>query len=173
MTGNGEYFIWAEIPNDAVLHTWDLESLISELDNDMECHGLFNFDVFKPDTRTTTIAAALREKHAMLNTATARALGKAARMFGMGQDNMTLEHLQDFVARLMDGWTITEPEKIDLHAMGSLATAFATAMGPHSSGYTLQQVMGTFIEGVEQGSRCIAHWSRSRSGGRRQRFRDA
>ncbi|KAF3046256.1 hypothetical protein E8E11_008418 [Didymella keratinophila] len=171
--GNGEYFVWAEIPDHAVLCTVDLEGLIRELDNDVDCNDLLNFDVFKPDTKTNTIAGALREKNVMLNTSSARALGKTAKMFGMDQHNVTLDHLQDFVARLVDGWTITKPEMIDVHTMSSLASTFATALSPHSGGYGLQQVMGAFIEGVDQGTRCIAHWSRSRSGSRRQRFRDA
>jgi hypothetical protein len=165
--------VWAEIPNDAVLNTLDLEGLIRELDHDVDCNDLLSFDVFKPDTRTSALAGTLREKNVMLNTSTARALGKIAKMFGLNQENVTLEHLQDFVARLMNGWTITKPEMIDMHTMSSLATTFATSLGPHTRGYTLQQVMGAFIEGVDQGTRCIAHWSRSRSGSRRSRFRSA
>lgn len=109
----------------------------------------------------------------MLNSTTARALGKIARIFGLNGSSITLEHLQDFVARLMDGWTITKPEAIDMHTMSSFAATFATAMGSHAGGYTLQQVMGAFIEGVDHGTHCIAHWSKSGSGSRRQRFRDA
>ena len=172
-TGNGEYFVWAEIGDDAVLHTLDLESLIRELNDDVDCNDLLSFDVFKPDTKTNAIASALREKNVMLNSTTARALGKLAKMFGMDQDNVTLEHLQDFVARIMDGWMITKPEMMDMHTMSSLATTFATSLVPHAGDYTLQQVMGAFIEGVDHGTRCIAHWSRSRSGSRCQRFRDA
>lgn len=139
----------------------------------MDCCDLLSFDVFKPDTKTSKIAGNLRERNVMLNTTTARALGKTANMFGMNQDNITLEHLQDFVARLMDGWTVTKPDRIDMHTMSTLAATFAMSLRSPAGGYTLQEIMGAFIEGVDQGTQCIAHWSRSRSGSRRQRSRDA
>jgi hypothetical protein len=169
--GNGEYFVWGDISSDAVLHTSNLEDLINDLNNDEESRNLLSFDVFEPGTKTSIIASVLREKNIMLNTMTARAFGKIARTFGMAQSNMSLGHLQDFIARLMDGWTIVKADTIDTHTISSLAVTFATAMGPHAAGYSLQDVMGAFIEGVESGTCCIAHWSRSRSGSRRQRFR--
>lgn len=150
----------------------DLEDLISELDSDTDCHDLLSFDAFEPGAKTNTIAATLREKNTMLNTTSARALGKIAKAFGLNQDNVALGHIQDFVARTLDGWTVTKPD-VDVHTMSTLAATFATALGPHAGGFNLQDVMATFLEGIDQGTRCIAYWSRSRSGSRRQRFRDA
>ncbi|UPX13729.1 uncharacterized protein EKO05_0004228 [Ascochyta rabiei] len=171
--GHGEYFIWSDIPEDAVLHTLEVDKLIEDLNNDAECRELLHFVVFEAGVKTNAIAAILRERNKTLNTATARALGKIARAFGMGQSNMTLRHLQDFVARILDGWTILRPDVIDMHTMSSLSATFATTLGSHDAGHTLQDVMGAFIRGVDDGVRCIAHWSRSRSGSRRQRFRAA
>ena len=171
VSGIGEYFIWGDIPSDAVLHTLNLDDLINNLNNDEESRNLLSFDVFEPGTKTNVIASVLREKNIMLNTMTARALGKIARTFGMAQSNIGLGHLQNFIARLTDGWTIIKADAIDVHTMSSFAVAFATAMGPHATGYNLQDVMGAFIEGVENGTCCIAHWSRSRSSSRHQRFR--
>lgn len=172
-SGHGEYFIWSDIPGaDAVLHTLDLEEFIDQLNDDEECQTLLNFEVFKHGTKTTTIASALREKNTTLNTTTARALGKAAKAFGLARSTITLDHLQDFIARLIDGWTIIKPDTMDIHTMSSLAATFATALGSHNAGYTLQDIMGAFVRGVEDGERCIAHWSKSRSGSRRRRFRD-
>ncbi|XPS94304.1 hypothetical protein M3J09_003625 [Ascochyta lentis] len=171
--GNGEYFVWGEIAADAVLHTLELEKLINHLNSDAGCGNLLNFDVFESGVKTNTIAAALREKNKTLNTATARALGKIAKAFGMAQSNMTLQHLQDLVARLLDGWTILKPEMMDMHTTSSLAATFATALGRHHANHTLQDIMGAFMDGVDDGTRCIEHWSRSRSGSRRQRFRTA
>lgn len=173
MSGHGEYFIWSDIASDAILQTLDLQTLIASLNNDADCHALLNFDVFEPGTATSQIAAALREKRITLNTTTARALGTTAKAFGLAAYNVTLEHLHDFVARVVDGWTIEKADSMDTHTMSSLAAAFATALGPHTAGFTLQDVMGAFIGGIDDGTRCIAHWSRSRSGSRRQRFRAA
>jgi hypothetical protein len=165
--------VWSDISSDAVLQVLDLEDLIRALNEDENCHDLLSFDVFKPGAKTNDIAGALREKNAVLNGTTARALGKIAKGFGLNVNDVTLEHIQDFVARMMDGWTITKPDTIDIHTTSSLAATFATALGRHAGGCTHQEVMGAFIEGVDQGTRCIAHWSRSRSGSRRQRFRNA
>ncbi|KAF1366092.1 hypothetical protein EJ07DRAFT_82101, partial [Lizonia empirigonia] len=169
--GHGEYFVWSDIPSNAVLHTVDLTDLIDKLNKDIDCQSLLNFDIFEPGTKTNVIAAGLREKNLMLNTPSARALGKIAKAFGMAQSNVSLQHLQDFVARVMDGWTILKADTIDLHTLSSLACTFATALGSHHAGYTVQGVMGAFIDGVDDGTRRIAHWSKSRSGSRRQRFR--
>ena len=171
--GHGEFFIWGDIPSDAVLHTLDLNDLITNLYNDPDCHELLSIDVFEPGIKTNAIAATLREKNVMLNTVTARALGKTAKMFGVNQSSVTLVHMQDFVARIMDGWSITKGQYVDMHTMSSLAAVFAIALGPHEGRYSRQEIMAAFIEGVENGTRCIAHWSRSHSGGRRQRFREA
>ncbi|KAH6620467.1 hypothetical protein C7974DRAFT_234773 [Boeremia exigua] len=171
--GYGEYFAWSDIAHDAVLQTFELDQLIDNLNADEGCRELFNFDVFEPGAKTSTIAASLRERNLTLNTTTARALGRIAKLFGMAKDNMNLHHLEDFIARLLDGWTIERPAAIDMHTMSSLAAVFATTLGTHAGGYTLQDVMGGFIGGVDQGARCIAHWSHSRSGGRRKRFREA
>lgn len=109
----------------------------------------------------------------MLNTASARAMGKIAKAFGMAQSNVSLQHLREFVARVMDGWTILKADSIDVHTLSSLASTFATVLGSHHAGYTVQDVMGAFIDGVDDGTRCIEYWSKSRSGSRRQRFRAA
>lgn len=170
-TGNGEYFVWSDIPRGAVIHTMELKGLINSLQEDPDCRYLLNFDVFKPGAKTTAIAAALRERNVTLNTPVARALGKTAKAFGLAQKDATLGHLHDFVARLCDGWTIEKPERLDVHTLSSLAATFGTAMGSHAAGHTIQDVMGAFLNGVDHGSTCLAHWSQSRSGSRRQRFR--
>lgn len=146
---------------------------MNDLNADEDCQDLLNFDLFEPGMKTNAIAALLRERNSILNTETARALGKIARCFGMSQQNISLKHLEDFIARVMDGWTIQKPFAVDMHTTSSLAFTFATEFGSHADGYTVQDVMGAFMDGVEQGTRCIAHWSRSRSGTRRSRFREA
>ncbi|KAF1933924.1 uncharacterized protein M421DRAFT_105 [Didymella exigua CBS 183.55] len=171
--GHGEHLVWADIPSDAVLHVLNLENLIRELNSDTDCHDLMHFNAFTSAAKTNTIASTLRENNVLLNTTTARALGKTAKAFGLNLGNFTLEHLQDFVARILDGWTISKPDNMDIHTMSSLAATFATALGPHAGGFNLQAVMAAFQEGVDQGTRCIAHWSRSRTGSRRKRFRSA
>lgn len=91
----------------------------------------------------------------------------------MNQGKVTLGHISDLVSRLVDGWSIMNHATTDIHTMSSLAAIFATSLGPHAAGYTLQEVMAAFMEGVEHGTHCLAHWSSSRSGTRRSRFRKA
>ncbi len=141
------------------------------LNEDEDCRRLLNFDVFEAGKKTTAIAHSLREKNITLNNANARALGKIAAMFGLPTRRMTLEHLENFIARMFDGWSIEKSESLDIHTLSSLATTFAVSMGPHAGGHTLQAVMGAFLRGVDEGTKCAAHWSRSRSSSRRQRFR--
>lgn len=115
----------------------------------------------------------MRERNTQLNTVTARALGKIAKLFGMGKSNVTLDHIADLVSRLIDGWSITKSDFIDIQTMSSLAATFATTFGNHAGGFTLQAVMGAFMEGVNHGTVCMEYWSKGRSGSRRQRFREA
>lgn len=147
--------------------------MVKQLNNDPDCRRLLNFDAFRAGARTKHIAAALRERNALLNNATARALGKIAKLFGMGKSNVTLDHIADLVSRLIDGWSITKSDFIDIQTMSTLAATFATTLGSHASGYTLQDVMGAFMEGVDHGTVCMDYWSKSRSGSSRQRFREA
>lgn len=172
-TGHGEYFVWADVENDAVLFISKLEQLVRELDYDEECRELLDFRAFETGLATNAIAAVLREKNTLLNSLTARALGKTAKAFGMTQVNVTLDHLRDFVARMMDGWTIVKGDRLDMHTFSSIAFTFATSLGAHAAGYNVQDIMGAFLDGVDEGTRCIARWSRSGSGSRRQRFRTA
>ena len=98
-------------------------------------------------------------------------MGKIAKAFGLCRSSAKLEHLSDFVARLIDGWSITRANIIDVHTMSSLSVTFATALGPHANGHTLQEIMAAFIQGVDDGLRCSTYWSQRRSSTRRQRFR--
>jgi hypothetical protein len=163
--------MWADIPSDAILCTLDLEDLLDDIRNDDDCANLMNLDTFRAGAKTSIVASALREKNIVLNMATARALGKIAKAFRMAEINVTLNHLQNFVSRIIDGWSIEKSEAIDMHTMSSLAATFAMSMGSHTAGYNIQDIMRAFISGVNEGTRCMAHWSKSRSGSRRQRFR--
>lgn len=163
----------ADIPKDAILQTLDLTDLIRRLNNDQDCRQLVNFDLNTDYKTTKDTAATLREIGVVLNMPTARALGKIAKAIGMGRSGVKAEHLSDLVARLIDGWSITKADFLDRHTMSSLSATFATALGPHAGGYTLQEVMAAFLQGVDDGTRCMTHWSRSGSGTRRQRFRNA
>jgi hypothetical protein len=147
--------------------------LVKELNDDSDCRRLLNFDTFQAGARTNHIAGALRERNALLNTTTARALGKTAKLFGMGKSNVTLDHITDFTARLIDGWSITKPDIINIQTLSSLAATFATTLGSHAGGHTIQDVMSAFMAGVDHGTLCMNYWSQSRSGSRRQRFREA
>lgn len=150
----------------------DLTYLIESLKQDSDCQRLLDFDSFRPGMKTKVISAALRDRNTRLNTTTARAMGKAAKVFGICQVNATLEHMTDFVARIIDGWSVQEIDHVGMHTMDFLAATFATSLGKHAGGHTIHDMKTAFIKGVNHGSFCIAHWSRSRSGTRRQRFRE-
>ncbi|KAJ8107418.1 hypothetical protein OPT61_g8885 [Boeremia exigua] len=168
--GHGEYMIWADIEREAILHTLDLVDLTEVLNKDDDCRRLMSFEAFDAGKKTNAIASTIREKNITLDIKTAQALGKIARTFGLSKSDVTLPHLEDFIARMMDGWSIEKAE-MDRHNLSSLAATFAVSLGSHAGGYHLQEVMGAFVNGVDHGTECAAHWSRSRTGSRRQRFR--
>ena len=172
-TGQGEYLVYADIPQDAVINDVDLDNWCEQVKTDHDCRDLLNLDIFQPGTSTAMLASALRERNTILNTPTVRAIGKAAKMLGLASARVSLDHIQDFIARVVDGWSITRSEATDIHTMSTFAATFAQVLGTHDAGHTLQDVMGAFTRGVDSGTYSIAHWSRSRSGGRRQRFRAA
>lgn len=168
-----EWICWANIPREVIIHHFSLSEVVVLAQRDSECAELLSLDAFHLGNATKAVATYLKGRNLKLNTAIARSLGVVAKTFGLARQSAKLDHLADFIARLVDGWGITEPQAINIHVRSSLAATFATAFGPHARGSNLQEVMVAFLEGVDQGTRCIADWSRSDSGSRRQRFRDA
>ncbi|KAJ4373989.1 hypothetical protein N0V83_002728 [Neocucurbitaria cava] len=168
--GFGDWFVWAEIPQEAVIHTMYLGSVNDLSDRDPHCAKLLNLSAFNGSS-TKEVASKMRDRNLHLNIQTARALGTISRVFAMNAPKAALKHITELVARFIDGFYI-QVSPCDIHTMSSLAGVFARALGTHPV-YSHQQVMGAFMEGVSEGEKSAKRWSRSSSssGGKRAKRR--
>lgn len=64
------------------------------------------------------------------------------------------------VARLVDGWGIEKDGAMDAPSMSLIAKEFATNFGKHGE-VSHQQLRTAFLDGIEEGTRCVARWSKS------------
>jgi hypothetical protein len=113
------------------------------------------------------VAAEIRDKTLPLH---AEAIGRIARTFGLDRTDVHLEHIKDFVSELVNGWTLQCSQLGDLHTMSSYATTFAMTL--QSQRHRLQDVMGAFIDGCQEGTRIIEFYARRRKGVYRRRKTD-
>ncbi|KAH9863259.1 hypothetical protein IAQ61_009536 [Plenodomus lingam] len=146
-----------------------LEDLDDLCKHDDAAARLMNLDAFKPHLKTFQVASAMRERSTTLNTHVAGTIGRVANLF-LGNTRASTQHISAFVARLVDGWAIEKNAATDVHSLSSMAAAFASHFGRHS-GCSRQELMGAFQDGIDEGTRCAARWSRSTSGRRKSRRR--
>jgi hypothetical protein len=85
-------------------------------------------------------------------------------LFGDGV--FALAHIQELVARLVDGFGITNNLIHDNYAMQSIATSFATTFG--SRVHRVQDVAYAFIEGLKSGTDAIEFYARRRRPAKRR-----
>jgi hypothetical protein len=159
--------VWASVPRAAILTHFPLADLRALSNSSLSCAEIMNLDEFLLGRRTFHISNKLKEKDILLNTATARAMGAISRVFGMHGDNVTLEHIQIFISRLVDGWQIQEKEVNDIHTRSSIAMTFAMSLS--SQEHRIQDVMTAFMNGMQQGTDVMAYYARRRSNSRRTR----
>lgn len=79
----------------------------------------------------------------------------------MDDANVELVHIQDFVARFVDGWKINQDPINGVDAKNRIAEAFATTLA--SRGHRASDIMQAFRDGVQQGTQTIAYYSRRRT----------
>jgi hypothetical protein len=124
---------------------------------------LISLDCFAKKGTTGTIFERLKKKAIQLDTSTAVAMGKMAREFGLGSNRITAEHVEDFVASQMTGWSISGAPLADRSAMGNLGAAFALSLNQGSDGLSLPKMVVAFVNGVELGVREMKRYSPRRS----------
>ncbi|ORY19703.1 hypothetical protein BCR34DRAFT_595166 [Clohesyomyces aquaticus] len=170
--GACETLIWGDIPKEAVICDFPLASLQHLAHTYKDCNKLLSLAAFTPKFRidddsgkvirkkhqTGTIAKKLRERCMTLDQDIARAMGRVAAYFGLGQSGVSLLQIREFVSMLVDGWNIQDAPMNELHAMRELAMKFAFAF-PRQSSFLLQDVMQTFIEGIRIGSRNMDYFA--------------
>lgn len=157
-----EFIIWGDLPNSAILHTFNLSELNDLIAVSPTCANLLNLDLFDGASRTRAISQQLREKGIIMNVDTAKAMGKIARVFGLGGPDVTYLHIDEFVTSLVDGWNIQGCPINDIHTASHLGMHFALAMECPRSSLNIQQIMGAFIDGIEHGTRNLDYFATRR-----------
>jgi hypothetical protein len=153
--GITEYMVWANIPWECICTHFPLADLISLYDEDHTVANFLHLHEFTAGRKTIALSAALRENNITLTPSTAAAMGRVAKLFGLDRAGVALHHIETFVARLVDGWSIID------NASGhtnDISCAFAEALG--SRAYRRQEVMGVYLAGVKEGTETLAFFER-------------
>jgi hypothetical protein len=153
--GLSEYIIWADVPNACILTQFSLLDLIE----DQTAATLLSLPEFTAGKKTRELSRALRDKQIKLSLGSAGAIGRVAKLFGMDGLHVGLRHIEDFVARLCDGWSINYKYDAGMHDR-NIAAAFATALG--SRAHQKEDVMDAFFAGMKQGTETLAYFARRR-----------
>ncbi|KAF2788135.1 hypothetical protein K505DRAFT_315451 [Melanomma pulvis-pyrius CBS 109.77] len=159
LAATAEFIIWGDLPNSAILHTFNISELNHLISTSPPCAKLLNLDLFDGASRTRAISQQLREKGITMTKDTAKAMGKIAKVFGLDGPDVTYLHIDEFVTSLIDGWTIQGCPVNDIHTASHLGMHFALAMECSRSPLNIQQIMGAFIDGIEHGARNINYFA--------------
>lgn len=90
-------------------------------------------------------------------------MGAIASLLGFDGPHVTLRHVTEFVARLVDGLYLRKPPAVDYNELRAYADYFALALG-HSR-LEFRRVSVAWMEGVEEGLRSAQRWERGRRRG--------
>ena len=151
--------VWGTLPSAAIIQVLPLSRLLDLYDEDQDVSTLLQLHHFKNGSiRTSTIVSALRAGNIMLDTSTAKAMGRIAKLFGLDGNAANLHHIQDLGARIIDGWSVDTSTMSDVRTSGRLAAAFAKTLGSHA--HQPQDVMNAFITSTRQGAETMAYYSR-------------
>ena len=158
--------VWSDLPASTILSYFPLADLQSLSDHDHSCSEILSLECIQPGRRTHFVSSQMRERNKILNTNTARAIGSVSRTFGMHRKDVSLTHIRDLIASLVDSFKVQENSATDIHTASSIASTFALAL--RSREHLHQHVMQAFQDGVKQGIDTINYYSgRGRGRGRR------
>ncbi|KAH5328607.1 hypothetical protein HBI25_001210 [Parastagonospora nodorum] len=158
-----ELLVWGQIKREAIIQEFSLRELILLADAHHSVADLLQLHQFQVGRKTSLVATRLVTKNTRLDAECAEAMATIAKQFGLVQ----LGHTENFVARLVDGWSITVSTSLDIELAGVL---FARTL--RSSRNSTRDVASAFVKGVEEGVARLAYWSQRR-GSRVRRVRTA
>ncbi|KAF2273725.1 uncharacterized protein EI97DRAFT_444774 [Westerdykella ornata] len=133
-----DIMVWRHIPSSAIISTTDLDD-IEEVVGKSLC-----LNQFREDIRTPMLAKRLRSMHRTINVDTAETLGRFASLVGLRCEQVSINHVREFVTCLVDGWSLRGP--LDR------AVALTFAKG-------LKDVISAFMEGFEQGTKNLIYFN--------------
>ncbi|KAF1913627.1 hypothetical protein BDU57DRAFT_541030 [Ampelomyces quisqualis] len=152
--GRTEYMVWSDISREAIIQHFSLADLVALYDADGDVARLLSLDKFVPGLKTKTLSARLRKQHVVLDAHAARAMGRCAKLFGLDGE-VKINHVIQFIARLVDGWSISTAQCNEQNAQ-----IFSTTLG--SQVHSAKDIAGCFKEGIQQGIDALAYFSRGR-----------
>lgn len=131
-------------------------------DVDDEVSRLLSLEKFTPGLKTQTLSAQLRERNVTVDHQSASAMGRVAKLFGL-DGAIKIDHVEQFVARLVDGWSLHSTEKTDEQGV---ARAFAGTL--ESRIHSVKEVSDAFEKGMKAGNETLAFFARRRRPGTRR-----
>jgi hypothetical protein len=135
----------------------DLQHLAN---SDEACASLLALQEFQKGRTTRHVSTRLQNNNFVLKRKIARRIAAIARTFHMDNMGVSLVHIQDFVARFVDGWKVSEGPINGADAKSRVAAAFATTLA--SRAHHVRDVMIAFQNGIQHGTETIAYYSRRR-----------
>jgi hypothetical protein len=148
--------VWGSIDQWCILHNVSLGDIIALCDNDEAIAKLLRPQAFRPGSRTGHVASELRDGNVMINPSSAAAMGRlAACLLGSSKD-VSLDHIEELVGRLVDGWGLVE----DLQQDYSCALAFAKSFD--SGSHEEHDVANAFIIGIKKGGDVLQFYATKR-----------
>jgi hypothetical protein len=155
--GITEYMIWANIPSECICTHFPLADLISLYEEDQTVANILHLQEFTAGRKTMALSAALREKNITLTPSTAAAMGRVAKLFGLDRAGVALYHIETFIARLVDGWSIIDNASGHIN---DISCVFAEAL--KSRAYRRQEIIGAYLAGIKEGTETLAFFERRR-----------
>ncbi|KAK3617377.1 hypothetical protein LTR56_025321 [Elasticomyces elasticus] len=151
--GTQEFIVWHEIPKEAIISTFSVDSLAEACDRIPRLHDLMRMEIIAGRTDLKTkIMSALTEDRIKLNTNIAVAIAQLCRIFGLSGSS-ALDHLEHVVSDVIQGW------RVAIEHMSSAEWAHLAATWMHSlcgrstvpSPEREQQLKMTWLHGVKAG----------------------
>jgi hypothetical protein len=148
--------VWGQIDRESIIHHFSLAELISLYDHDKAVAKLLHLTAFTKASRTPEVASELRERNLAIEPPIAAAMGRVASLFGFVSENASLDHIEEFVSRLVDGWGLVEDPLQSNHC------AFAFARALNTNIHEERAVAGAYITGIQKGIDAIEFYAKKR-----------
>ena len=150
--------MWGTLPSAAIIQVLPLSRLLDLYDADQDVATLLRLHHFRNgSSKTSAVVNALKAGNVVLNSSTAKAMAHIAKLFGLDGNTTNLQHIQDFAARIVDGFFITAITS-EAQSYGSIAATFARTL--NSREHHRLDVEKAFITGTKQGAETMAYYSR-------------
>lgn len=147
--GTHEWLIWQQIPEAAILHTFNGRDLIALASNDRELRHTLRLEELHLGASMSAKIATLRKQEVPLSTSVVNAIAKVVRFFRV-QGSGNHGHIAAMVTGVCEGWGI-DIRKRSEQEWQKLANHFADQVGANSDLRARQSIKLAFLDGVAWG----------------------